>query len=195
MPDRIPFPTSPDDGDFYTDGNDLRWQYSEFKRRWSLTPLAALTSAFTSSESPPSNTDLQWFDPSDGSLSIWVEESDAWVVVSGTGNDGEDLTSVAEIVTIDTATHELITANIDQYCRFTYAGPVTVTLPVIDDQFAAVTGNIITLRNSTAAANVTLTTPGLSVTLLFAVGADVIAPRATAQIICVDDSTNTWEIL
>jgi hypothetical protein len=194
MPDRIPFPASPIDGDFYTDGNDMRWQYSEFKKRWSLTPLAALTSAFTTSETPPDNYELQWFDPSTGTLSIW--NVDAWVAVSGPGNDGEDLTSVVGITTISTAGHELVTANIDKYLRLTYAGgdPRTVTIPLADAQFTPVAGNIITVRNTSATTSVTAGVEALG-TLNYAAGANILGPKATAQFLCVDADNDEWDIL
>jgi hypothetical protein len=196
MPDRIPFPTSPADGDFYTDGNDLRWQYSEFKKRWSLKPLSALTSAYTTSETPPDDHELQWFDPTSGTLSIWSEDDDAWIAVSGPGADGEDLTSVAGINTVSTAAHELVTADIDKYVRLTYAGgdARTVTIPLADVSFAPVTGNIITVRNTSATTSVTAGIEALG-TLNYATGANIIGPKATAQFLCVDADNDEWDIL
>jgi hypothetical protein len=192
MPARIPFPATPDDGEFFTDEQDMRWQWSEFKHRWSFKPLNALSSAYTESETAPTDTELPWFRPSDGTLSIWSESDAAWIVVSGSGNDGEDLTGTVGIETVSTATHELVTANVDAYTRLTYAGgdARVVTVPEIGVGFAAVVGSLVTLRNTSATTSVTIE-PGLTTTLNYETGAEVIGPQATAQLICVSYDENT----
>lgn len=182
------------DGQFWTDENDMRWQYSEFKKRWSLTPLQALSTAYTTSTTPPEDTELPWFNPDTGTLAIWSADDDAWIVCSGPGNDGVDLTSTAGITTVSTATYEFVTADIDQYVRLTYAGgdARTVTIPLADAQFAPVAGNLITLRNTSATTSVTIAGEAL-LTLNYATGANTLGPKATAQLMCVAE--NEWDIL
>lgn len=199
MATRIPFPATPADAQFWTDPDTgLRWQWSVFKKRWSLTPLAVLTNAFTSSESTPSNENLPWFDPSDGTLSIWSPENDAWIVTSGSGNDGEDgedLTSTAQVVTIATATHTLVTANVDKYLRFTYAGGDTrsVTIPMSGGAFVPAVGNIITIRNASSSTNLTVLAANVSITINKFAGAEAIAPQTSAQILYL--GSDNWDII
>jgi hypothetical protein len=44
-----------------------------------------LTEAYTVSETPPTATNLPWYDPSDGTWSAWDTENEVWVVTSGPG--------------------------------------------------------------------------------------------------------------
>jgi hypothetical protein len=44
-----------------------------------------LTEAYTVSETPPTATNLPWYDPSDGTWSAWDTDNEVWVVTSGPG--------------------------------------------------------------------------------------------------------------
>ena len=205
MSARITFPAKTEingqmtwaDGLYHTDDSDIRWQYNAFKKRWSLAPLPALSQAFITDTDTPGvdSQHLLWIDPSDGTQSYWDAAADAWVVTSGAGTDGEDgedLTSVAGIVTIATEEHTLVTANIDKYLRLTFDGSGrVVTIPAVDGSFAPVAGNLVTLRNTSASTNVTIA--GSGITLNYATGANTLGPKATAQLMCV--ALNEWDIL
>lgn len=53
-----------------------------------VSPEPSITAAYTTSETAPSDTDLPWFDPSDGTWSVW--NGNAWVVTSGPSGATED---------------------------------------------------------------------------------------------------------
>jgi hypothetical protein len=195
MTSRIPFPATPENGDFHTEPNGMRWQWSSFKHRWSFKPPAAITSGYQISLTPPTDTTLLWVDPSDGSVSYYDTENEVWVVGSGAGTDGEDgqdgqdLTTTAEVVTIPAAEHLITTVNVDKYLRFTSASAKTVKIPVL----SIPVGSLLTVRNVGSGDLTLQSEPPLAITLNAFSGGLVLATNTSAQLIYV--GANEWDLL
>jgi hypothetical protein len=200
MTSRIPFPATPENGDFHTEPNGMRWQWSSFKHRWSFKPPAAITSGYQISLTAPTDTTLLWVDPGDGSVSYYDTENEVWVVGSGAGTDGEDgqdgqdLTEVIDPVDVASPTHTFVTANLSKYLCFTYVGDKTANLPIAGSGLSPVVGNVLTVRNDSNAGDLTLTPFGdvPPVVKAFA-GALVLPPNTTAQLLYRGD--NVWHLL
>lgn len=132
-------------------------------------PTASITEAYTTSETAPSDTDLPWFDPSDGTWSAW--NGNAWVVTAessgvvgpagatgatgATGNtgpqgpageDGEDLSPTLITKHVTTGSYTVGTTNpLECYGGVIYvSGAATIVAPTVT---AGMAFTVITVGN------------------------------------------------
>ena len=102
----LAYPTDPTRLDYtltpWTDTlTGKQWIWVEAKERWHQVPQWP-DHVFTTSSATPTDLLLPWFDPEDGSYSVWNEIAQAWIAVSGiSGVDGIDAN--ATTVTLSTA--------------------------------------------------------------------------------------------
>ena len=163
--------------------------------KWGRAPTSGtLTQAYTSSPTPPLNTALPWLDTTDQSWNTYDAAQNVWVMASGaSGIDGADgATLPPAMVTITAADHTLVAANSLAYLRFTSTATKRLLIPSLGTTITA--GDIITVRNAGATGDITIEPVALSTaTLNFTIGAEVVAPKTTAQLIYL--GSDNWDIL
>jgi hypothetical protein len=106
-----------------------RWtQYEE-------PPTPAITDAYTVSETAPSDTDLPWFDPSDGTWSVW--NGNGWVVTARSsgvvGPPGTDLSPTLVTKHVTSGSYTVGTTNpLECYGGVIYvSGSATIVAPAV----------------------------------------------------------------
>ena len=114
-------------------------------------PTASITEAYTTSETAPSDTDLPWFDPSDGTWSVhngsgWVVTARSSGVVGPAGEDGEDLSPTLITKHVTTGSYTVGTTNpLECYGGVIYvSGAATIVAPTVT---AGMAFTVITVGN------------------------------------------------